>query len=70
MIASVNGHIIANYVAKGDEKREFVIPPSCFSKDGTVTLTFSLPDATSPKELGQGGDTRKLALRLYSVAFQ
>ncbi len=67
VVVSANGHKIANYVAKGEEKRTFVIPPSIFSKDATVTLTFALPDAISPKERGMGGDNRKLALRLYSV---
>ncbi len=67
IIVSANGRKIEKYVAKGEEERTFVIPPSCFSTNGTVTLTFSLPDAISPKELGKGGDTRKLALCLYSV---
>ena len=70
VIVSANGKEIANYEAKGDEKRKFVIPPNCFSEDGTVTLKFSLPDAVSPKESGQGGDDRKLALRLYSITFK
>jgi hypothetical protein len=67
VVVSANGHEIGNYVAQGEEQRTFVIPPSCFSDDRTVTLSFSLPNAISPKELGWGGDTRKLALRLYSV---
>jgi hypothetical protein len=70
VIVSANGQTIATYVAKGDGKRKFMVPPTCFSDDGTVTLTFSFPDAVSPKELGQGGDDRKLALRLYSVTLK
>jgi hypothetical protein len=67
VVVSANGQAIANYVAKGEEKRTFMIPATCFSDNGAVTLTFSLPDAISPKERGTGGDNRKLALRLYSV---
>ena len=67
VVVSANGHELANYVAKGDEKRRFAIPPDCFSEDGTVTLTFSLPDAASPKDVGLGNDDRKLALKLYSL---
>jgi hypothetical protein len=70
VIVSANGRRIAKFLAKGEEQRTFVVPPSCFSNDGKVTLAFSFPDAISPKELGQGGDDRKLALRLYSVTLK
>ena len=36
VLVFANGQEIANYVAKGDEKRKFVVPPSCFSEDGTA----------------------------------
>ncbi len=68
VIVSANGRRIAKFLAKGEEQRTFVVPPSCFSNDGKVTLVFSFPDATSPKELGQGGNDRELALRLYSIS--
>ena len=68
VVVSVGDVEIANYIARGEEKKKFVIPPACISEDGTVTVTFSFPDAISPRELGLSGDSRRLALRLYSLA--
>ncbi len=70
IVVSANGQKIDDYVAKGKETRTFKIPPECFGDDGTVELSLQMPDAVSPKELGLGGDTRRLALQLYRVTLQ
>lgn len=67
VVASVNDVEIANYVAKGEESKTFMIPTSLISEDGSVILSLSLPDAASPRELGLGNDSRRLALRLYAI---
>ncbi len=67
VIVSANGRQIEDYVAKGDQRKKISIPSSLISEDGTVSLSFSFPDAVSPKKLGKGDDDRRLALRLYSL---
>ncbi len=67
VVAAANGRELEHFVAKGEEEKAFLIPASCLDKDGTVTLSLTLPDAISPKDLGRGGDDRRLALRLYSL---
>ena len=67
VVVSANNVEIANYVAKGEETRRFDVPPDCIPWDGVVELVFTFPDAISPRELKQGGDDRRLALKLYSM---
>ena len=47
---------------------ELVIPPSAYGKEW-INLSFNLPQAISPKELGMGEDTRKLGIGLKSAVF-
>jgi hypothetical protein len=35
--------------------------------DGIVSLTFSLPDASSPRSFGLSADARQLAFRLIGL---
>lgn len=44
----------------------FSIPKECL-KDNILSLQLELPDAVSPKELGDGEDGRKLALAITSI---
>ncbi len=69
VVVSSNGREIADFTAKGKEKRTFKIPPECFCEDGTVDFSLKMPDAISPKELGIGGDPRRLALQLHHITF-
>ena len=46
----------------------FSIPKECL-KDNILSLQLELPDAVSPKELGDGEDGRKLALAITSIEF-
>ena len=66
----VNGVEIDRYVARGEESKTFDIPAKCASEDGYLELALLLPDAVSPKELKRGGDSRNLALKLFSVRFE
>lgn len=62
-----NGEKIESYIADGMETKSITIPASCI-KDGALQLTFELPDAVSPKELGQSEDARTLALYFESMS--
>ena len=70
IIVSSSGRIIDDYVAEGKETRTFKIPPECFGDNGDVELSLKLPDAISLRELGRGGDTRRLALQLRRITLQ
>lgn len=63
----VNDIEIANYVARGEEKKTLALPPNCVSPDGFVMVSIRLPDAISPYELSQAPDHRRLALQLFTV---
>lgn len=63
----VNDVEIANYVARGEEKKEIALPSNCVSSDGFVMVSLHLPDAISPFELDKTPDQRRLALKLFSV---
>lgn len=55
------------------EEREFTafIPPEFVSHFETITrLEFHIPRATSPADLGQGGDRRRLGLRIAELTFE
>ena len=70
VIVLVNDSEIANYVACGEETRTLSLPSNCLSSDGFVMVSFRLPDAVSPSELGRGPDIRRLALQLFSVVLK
>ena len=61
----VNDVEIANYVARGEEKKEIALPSNCVSPDGFVMVSLRLPDAFSPFELDKTPDYRRLALKLF-----
>lgn len=62
-----NGEKIESYIADGMETKSITIPASCI-KDDALQLTFELPGAVSPKELGQSEDARTLALYFESMS--
>ena len=45
------------------------IPPAAYGKEW-IEINFKLPNAVSPKELGQGEDGRKLGVGLKRVKFE
>lgn len=67
---SANGTEIASYTANGDEAKEILIPAGCVGDDGMLVLSFDLPDAKSPLELGLSADDRKLALAMRSLVIK
>lgn len=62
-----NGEKLEEFIAEGTQTKEVTIPASCI-KDNMLELTFELPDARSPKDLGQSDDPRTLALYFESIS--
>lgn len=60
---------VANYIAHDEETKTFPVPSASVGATGLV-VSIDLPDAVSPRELGNGKDGRRLALRLFSVTLQ
>lgn len=63
-----NGVLVAtwNFSLGGKQSLQAKIPKEVSSSD-TLNLTFVIKQPTSPLELGQSKDARKLGLALYSV---
>lgn len=64
VIIFCNGTEVMNRKIKGAV--DLVIPITT-DNQGIAELTISLPDAISPKEIGESNDARKLALRLEKI---
>jgi len=67
---SVNGTPVANWkFSGGSSTTEQIRVPSQLVRgaNGALTVDFEFPDAISPKELGQGGDDRKLGVFVRQV---
>lgn len=63
VIVYANENKVEEYVAKGEETKQMIIP-SEYIYDDKLVLRFELPDASSPKDNGTGEDVRKLALAM------
>lgn len=61
-----NDNEVAEFVAGGEEEQEFIIPNE-YVKDGSLSLSYELPDAVSPKSMGENTDERNLALAMKSI---
>lgn len=66
VIVSVNGNMLEDYVATGNEFKKITIPVE-YVEDGKLHIQLDLPDAVSPKERGESYDARKLALAMKSM---
>ena len=66
---SANGNAVARWRFTTPDARDvsFHIPAAYVRPDGIVSLTFSLPDAASPRSFGLSVDARQLAFRLIGV---
>lgn len=64
VIIFCNGTEVMNRIINGAV--ELVIPITTDTQ-GIAELTISLPDAISPKEIGESNDTRELALQLEKI---
>lgn len=49
-------------------KQKITVPAAAREAGAPLTVEFSLPNATSPKAIGQSEDLRTLALGVYSVS--
>ncbi len=66
---SVRGQTIAEWEVTEETLHAAVIPGDLVpSPTNAVAIDFALPDATSPAEMGHGGDARKLGLRVSAAA--
>lgn len=67
---SVNDQLPLTYTLAQEEHNQIVIPlDSKIWRDGYVSLSFDLPDAKKPKEIGIGLDERLLSVGLISATF-
>jgi hypothetical protein len=66
----LNGQQLQTLLIKEDGAREYslLLPKELLR--GRNVLTFGLPDAASPKSLGQSDDTRLLGIAVYWMEFQ
>lgn len=58
--------VYEDIIQENDTEISFSIPRNMINGN-TVSLHFSHPDATSPKELGHGPDERRLSLCIYKM---
>lgn len=66
---TVNGSHIGNWtINKKESQKQSVVIPHRLISDGILNITFELPDAISPVELGTSKDIRVLGLAVKSVA--
>ena len=57
-----------NYTFGKDNPKTIInIPKNCIKKNGKVRLTFKISNPTSPKELGQSDDSRKLGIGFINM---
>lgn len=61
-----NENEIADYIAQGEEVKEFFIPGQ-YIEDGMLVLRFELPDAISPRERGESEDSRQVAIWMKTL---
>jgi hypothetical protein len=67
---NLNGQPLQTISIREEGAREYAqLLPKGMLRERNV-LTFGLPDAASPKSLGQGDDTRPLSIAVYWIEFQ
>ena len=66
----VNNYPIADYTARGTERREFAISSKILAQDKNLSLLFVFPKARSPLSLGLGNDSRELALAMKHICIK
>lgn len=66
VMVSVNGNVVEEYVARGEDLKRIVIPKE-YVKNGKLLLSLDFPDAVSPKSRGKGNDSRELALAMENL---
>jgi hypothetical protein len=69
-LVSVNGSKPVEYRYEAGREMKVIELPLAHISAGEVRISFSLPDAVSPKELGMNEDTRKIAISVKSFEFE
>jgi hypothetical protein len=69
-LVSVNGSKAVEEHYVPDQTTKVIDVPLPNSPGEKLLVTFSLPDAVTPKELGLNSDTRKIAIRVRSIEFK
>jgi hypothetical protein len=71
MTILVDGYpTIDTTLVKGDQNKIDIPLKYLAPKQEYVTLEFQLPDATTPKAIGLGDDSRQLAIGIISATFK
>lgn len=63
----VNGQKVADWSVGNTAPFTAPIPPEMTKSGGKLTVTFKIPKAASPKELGKGEDPRVLGLCVFDL---
>jgi hypothetical protein len=69
LFVTVNGVLVAGLVCRGPVQYELSVPAAALSGAAQADITFLMPDARSPKELGGSGDSRDLGIWMSSLQF-
>lgn len=64
----VNDNLVSEYVASGEEIKEYVIPKD-YLNNKKVVFRMEFPDACSPYSVGMNDDIRELALGMKMIKF-
>jgi len=64
VIGYVNGEKLFHDELSSQRKFSFIVPKSIIDKNNTLTIRLELPNAISPKEMGESADSRQVALGL------
>jgi hypothetical protein len=70
VLVSVNGSKAVEALYVPDQTTKVIEVPLPNSPGQKLLVTFSLPDAVTPKELGLNSDTRKIAISVRSIEFK
>lgn len=65
----VNDVLVEESVFNGNETRSILIPMECMTDD-RLNIRFVLPDASSPKEKGEGTEERELAIGITGLKIE
>jgi hypothetical protein len=66
----VNFTPVARLILRAPGQHELLVPAELLHESGSVQIEFLLPDAISPKALGNSNDTRDLGIWLGSLSFE
>lgn len=65
----LNGAPVVERVFRLNAERQRFEAPLPAPMGGEIIVTFDLPDATSPAQLGFSADTRQLGIHIHTIGF-